>query len=472
MFFAWALYGLFGYSAIEALYKGDAPGLLGKFMAGRSTTPLVNYLREADRMMIENTFGALALVLFLLLMRVNRLMPVYVCVSALLLVPVSFGFVEAYPSLAHTFHLDAVDYFGYKDCFIPDAVLVYRGRPFLNANFYESHNPHDYGMEAPRAMGHWVTDDEGFRNNTSTGLSDIVIVSDGMLNTGRNYEDTFSKRLQNHLAGLPVRSLSISGHGPLQYVQVMQTYGVKRKPKVAIFGFNEGNDIQEINKYIQWKSGSSQNLTGGYEVGIVSLLQRFSTAESETLRYLRHQSLELAETVLLKPLGHDAYFRSLSQDVAYVRLSTNQPFPIVFIDKQDTRSTEAIQKTENWQELRQLLLKFRTTCVEHAIVPTVMFVPTSAHIYAEYSTDQSGTNWLEIRDQQIRAKTNLENAVERLSDELGISFVSLTPAFELAAKNGRQLYDSFSVHLNSEGTELAATCVSHGLASVVRSQRH
>ena len=86
-----------------------------------------------------------------------------------------------------------------------------------------------------------------------------------------------------------------------------------------------------------------------------------------------------------------------------------------------TRSTQAIEQTDNWQELRRLLLKFRTICVEHAIVPALLFIPTSAHIYAEYSTDQSGTNWLEIRGEQIRAKRNLENAIVGLSDELGIS---------------------------------------------------
>src|SRR5262245_46408009 len=89
--FAWALYALFGYGVIKALYNGDAPAFLGKFMAGRSTTPLVSYLREADRMMIENTFRASALLLFLLLLRVNRMAPVYVCVFALLLILVSFG---------------------------------------------------------------------------------------------------------------------------------------------------------------------------------------------------------------------------------------------------------------------------------------------------------------------------------------------------------------------------------------------
>ena len=474
---SWVLYGVFGYRAIEAMYKSESSVIVNTIMRGRSITPLEDYLRAADTLMIVSTFRVLALVIFLVLALKSPWMPLYGCASVLVVAFMTLACLEIYPPLADTLHLEAVDYYSFKKFFTPDALLVYKAKPFLYARIHESHDPHQWGVEAPLTASDWTTDGEGFRNGSSRQFSDIVIVGDGMINSGLSWEDTFSKRLESHLPGWSVKNLGIAGHGPFQYVQVFQTYGIKRKPQYAIFSFNEGNDIQDIDKYLQWKSGSSKNLTGGYESGITAPLLKFTTAYSQTLKYLRHESWLLAETALLKTFGHDAYFRSLSEDLASVRLPTNRTFPIAFIDKQNAQSSDEIQRTENWKDIKRLLLKFKKLCAEHGIVPIVLFIPTAAHIYAEYSTDQSGANWLKIRDQQIGAKANLETAIARLSGDLGIEYMSLTPAFESAARNGLQLFDSFSVHMTSRGTEVAGAYVarvlqSKTIANPVRPRKH
>jgi hypothetical protein len=86
-----------------------------------------------------------------------------------------------------------------------------------------------------------------------------------------------------------------------------------------------------------------------------------------------------------------------------------------------------------------------------------MYIPTGAHIYAPYSTDQSGKNWLQIRDQQIGAIMNTEEAITRLARELKIELISLTPIFETGARQGKLLYYQLDPHWNSEGRELAAS---------------
>jgi hypothetical protein len=149
----------------------------------------------------------------------------------------------------------------------------------------------------------------------------------------------------------------------------------------------------------------------------------------------------------------------LAGDLAWVRLPTQTTFPIVFVDRQQTQSADEIQGTQNWNQIRSVLSRFRTLCAEHEISPVILFVPTAAHIYAQYSTEQSGAAWLQTRDEQIRAKENLETAVARLSGELGMRFVSLTGPFEHAAKNGAVLYDSFSVHLAPRGTDIGGAYV-------------
>jgi len=474
---SWVLYGMFGYRAIEAIYKSESSLVVNMIMRGRSITPLQDYLKGADTLMLVGTLRAFAIIIFLVLALKSPWMPLYAGVSVLLMVFIIYGSIEIYPPLADMLHLNGVDYYSYRKIFTPDPLLVYKMKPFLHFHTHESHDPLRWGVEAPRTASDWTTDEEGFRNGGGSQFSDIVIVGDGMINSGLSWEDTFSKRLESHLPGWSVRNLGISGHGPFQYVEVLQTYGIKRKPQYAILSFNEGNDIQDIGKYLQWKSGSSRNLTGGYESGITTPLLKFTTAFSQTFKYLQDESWLLAETALLKPFGHDAYFRSLPADLASVRLPTNRTFPIAFIDKQNTQSSGEIQKTENWKEFKALLIKFKKICVEHRIAPIILFIPTAAHIYAEHSTDQSGANWLKIRDQQIGAKANLETAIVRLSGDLSIKYLSLTPAFQTAARSGLQLFDSFSVHMTSQGTEVGGAYVARALqsetiADAVKTRKH
>jgi hypothetical protein len=170
---------------------------------------------------------------------------------------------------------------------------------------------------------------------------------------------------------------------------------------------------------------------------------------------------------LRKTLSDHNHFQSLAGNLATVRLPTNLTFRIAFIDIAGPQSSDEIQETDNWSELKRLFLKFKALCVEHGIVPIILFIPTAAHIYAEYSTDQSGVNWLRTRNQQIRVKKNLENAIVQLSNNLNIKYVSLTPAFESAAKNGLQLFDSFSVHMTLQGTEVAGAYVARTLQDSV-----
>src|SRR5262249_34135778 len=123
------------------------------------------------------------------------------------------------------------------------------------------------------------------------------------------------------------------------------------------------------------------------------------------------------------------------------------------------RSTQDLLQSEELGELRNILTEFKRICVENNIVPIFMYIPIAAHIYAEYSTESSGANWLKIRQEQIAIKANTEDAVLRLVEDVDIAFIDLTPVFESAAKDGKLLYYPFDSHWNSEGRAVAATVV-------------
>jgi hypothetical protein len=107
----------------------------------------------------------------------------------------------------------------------------------------------------------------------------------------------------------------------------------------------------------------------------------------------------------------------------------------------------------------------RKACDENGISLIVMYIPAAAHIYAEYSTKQSGENWLQMRDEQIHAKNNTEEAMRHVVEELDIEMMSLTPVLEEAARQGKLLYYPLDPHWNPEGTEIAARYVAETLKS-------
>ena len=63
------------------------------------------------------------------------------------------------------------------------------------------------------------------------------------------------------LGGLTVVNLGKSGYGPFQYLEVFRRFGINKRPKYALFGFYEGNDISDITSYLNWKSNEDGHQT-------------------------------------------------------------------------------------------------------------------------------------------------------------------------------------------------------------------
>lgn len=450
MVVVWLLYGLVGHRIVAYAYGSGSP-IVDRLMSGRAGTPLQAYLDRADAVMLMATLrGILVLALLALLKRPAALRRVSLSCAVVILVAVVA--LEVKPSLAYAVGLDSVNYYMYQNILVPDAEFIYRSRPLLHTAIRESGDARLFGVNSPRAMSEWTTDEEGFRNASAVPSCEVVLIGDGMLNSGRTLSETFGSNAGKHL-GRCVANLGVSGHGPFQYVRTFERYGVPKRPAYAVFAFNEGNDIQDIDKFNAWTARSATSFWGGYEIAITNPFVRLQLAARQTLQRVRYELWFRAAGLAFR---HSGAAHPRAAELAWIRLPTQSVVPMVFVDRQQTQSTDEIQRTQNWQQIRSLLVRFGTVCARHDISPVILFIPTAAHIYAQYSTKESGTEWLMMRDEQIRARENLETAVARLSGELGMRFVSLTGPFEEAAKNGAVLYDSFSVHLTPQGTDIGA----------------
>jgi hypothetical protein len=460
---AWILYSLFGHFFIETLYKSEPIGIMKKIMASRSVTPLQRYYQEADRLMVVGTSWVVAGFLVLAILIRKPLGAVLVCCSLLFSFSVLFLSVELFPSLVDLFHLDSIDYYAYRENYIADDKLVYRERPLVStklSNFRGAAYSPVYNIPVLPRIIDWSTDEQGFRNSHTTKSADIAVLGDSFMEYGDNEADTFGKRLEKKLPGLVVVNLGKSGYGPFQYLEVLKNYGIDKKPKDVLFGFYEGNDLKDIEAYLEWKKGHRKGDYGEIHAALTgNLLQRYTMALRGTIRSIGRQTSLLVNLGISKIWQRRGY---IHPRVIVVKLG-NEIYRMLFVPELGEKPIEELLRTAEVKKLRMILRDFKILCEKHSIDPTILYIPSVSNIYAGYSTMESGSSWLGRRQGQIRAKKNLEQTVVNLSQELGLELINLSPVYEAAAQEGKMLYYALDSHWNAEGREVAATFVAEML---------
>jgi len=431
-------------------------------MKGRTSTSLEDYYAEASRIMwiisfrIVIAYIVVAILVYLgLFKKITYFILFFMLYSFLL-----FSLLELFPSFTKYLGLHRIAYYAYKDNFIPDDTLVFREKPlkqYKTSNFQGDKYSPLYHTEVPPLTMSGSTDIDGFSHNSSTGSSDVIVIGDSYIAFGLNEADSFGSRLER-LSGLTVANLGVGGYGPFQYLEVLKRYGLKRQPKYALFSFFEGNDISDIRNYLLWKNGASYNsLPIGYRSSSnYFILRRYVFALTDILSYLGENLKKKIGQFFSNENSQYSGEREINPDLALLHLG-NENHKVLFFYK--IKINKDLLNSEEGVELRKVLMEFKSVCIENHIAPIVVYIPIAAHIYAEYSTSESGTNWLKIRGEQIAAKANMENAMTHLVQELRIAFIDLVPAFEAAAQDGKLLYYPFDTHWNSEGRAVAAAYV-------------
>jgi SGNH hydrolase-like domain, acetyltransferase AlgX len=374
------------------------------------------------------------------------------------------------PHLIKTFHLHVISpYYAYKANYIYDEQLLFRERPFnqsVTVGFRGVNYSPIYGIDVPPMTIEWKTDEDGFRNSHKTDSADIVVLGDSYMEYGQNESDTFPGRLQGKLPGLTVVNLGKSGYGPFQYVETLKRFGLKYKPRYALFAFYEGNDFHDIRSYLRWKSnremGPGRSMS--YIAAQKSFFGRYWLALTTTVRQVNELAFVAVQVALDKnPLIRDKK-SDIHPDLALLDLGDGKPHKINLAET-STLLPNVMVEEENRLGLERILHDFKNISLSQQIIPIVLYVPSPAHVYAQFSTEGSGGKWLAIRDREIRTKENAEEAVARLVSAMGIDFISLSPMLEGAASHGRLLYLELDPHWNSEGRELAAAFVANTLKS-------
>ena len=119
------------------------------------------------------------------------------------------------------------------------------------------------------------------------------------------------------------------------------------------------------------------------------LFGRYWLALQTTARHINEAAVDWVQAELDKNplLGEERY--RIHPDLALLDLGDGKLEKINIADG-FTRWHDAMVEQENWVALENILREFRDVCAAHQITPIVLYVPSSSHIYAQFSTSASG----------------------------------------------------------------------------------
>jgi SGNH hydrolase-like domain, acetyltransferase AlgX len=461
---SWLAYGLWGPSVLEGLYRSDSRWVAERIMQHRHRTPLEAYQQKADRVMVYATYWAIGVYVVLALFVAKPLGAVLIGASCLVTFSGLFLALELFPALVEALPLEMINYYAHRKNYLADATLIYREKPLLNrrlANFRGSRYSPVYNIEVDPTTVEWMTDQEGFRNSRTAAVADLILVGDSWVEYGDDEADTFGKRLEGHLAGLTVTNLGKAGYGPHQYLEVFKRYGISKKPKYALFCFFEGNDLEDMQDYTAWTAGSRQGFYGNaYAALTESLPKRYIMALKDTLNYLT-QTIQLLIDLTVSELWQQRGF--IHPDIAVVNIGNKLYRMVLAFKVKNPKSVDELWGSDQINELRAILSDFKALAEQHQIIPVVVYFPAITHIYAPYSTPDSGTRWNSLREKQISVNDNIETVVGRLTTALNVALINLTPIFAEATQAGHVLYYALDSHWNADGREVAAAFVAKQL---------
>jgi hypothetical protein len=276
-------------------------------------------------------------------------------------------------------------------------------------------------------------DRNGFRNPRPLSRADIVVLGDSFIEGGLVAADDLMTTTLGQILDCTVANLGQSAYGPQQELAVLKRFAAPMHPKLCIWTFYEGNDLDDIERYEQLtRSG------GPADFG--------STLRD---RSFGRNALRALSRVLGRVLAPD---------------ETDQAPCGIFQDRDGRKSTLFFRDRGAALSLRELaaldkvgavLTAAHGACKAHGVRLLVVFAPGKFRVYKDHCTfhrDNPCARWvLDDLPERLRAR------VAAISSAIG--FLDLTPVLKAEAARGRLVYFADDTHWSAEGHQAAGRAV-------------
>ena len=232
-------------------------------------------------------------------------------------------------------------------------------------------------------------------------------------------------------------NLGNSGYGPQQELAVLKRFGLPLRPEVVVWAFFEGNDLSNMEEYLErpreWPA-------------------QHAVWQDFWFRSLSRNLLAL-------------YFRSQNECVPNARI---QEYRAEFSDENNSSSpvffapSEVVSYPEETvREVQSYLREAYELCRDRHIRFMVVFVPEKYRVYHDLSNVRLSTD--ELRSWTVH---DLPRLLRRLLADLSpdIEYIDLTPALKAESRKGIATYLPDDTHWTADGHRVAAEAIHRALA--------
>jgi hypothetical protein len=276
-------------------------------------------------------------------------------------------------------------------------------------------------------------DGNGFRNACNLSAAEVVVLGDSFVEGGLIAAEDLMTATLGRLLGRTVANLGQSAYGPQQELAVLKRYAAPLHPKLCIWTFYEGNDLDDAARYEQLRPRG-----GGLAVGSTPWERSFGRNALWAL------SDRLGRFLAPDPADRAPQGTFQSDDDRRVQL---------FFHNRGTQDSR--QELVALDKVLSILRAAHAVCAMNQTALVVVFVPEKFRVYKDYCTFRPGnpcSGWgLDDLPAQIGRR------VTALDPRIG--FLDLTPALSAESARGQLLYFTDDTHWSAKGHEVAGRAI-------------
>jgi hypothetical protein len=288
-------------------------------------------------------------------------------------------------------------------------------------------------------------DRNGFRNPADLPRADVVVLGDSFIEGLQvTATDLVTAQLADRLQASVV-NLGRTGYGPQQELHVLRRYGLGLRPKVCVWAFYEGNDLQDVATYDDERHRACQGKPDSF-------------SREWYYRSLMRNGLDYLLRNWLRPDPTSPASRQAGRFVARF----GRPVDIYFSCgvHEGAALPAARSDSAELRHTRSILAEAHAACRGAGIDLVVAFVPAKFRVYRDFCTFEANSPCRSWDVDDLPAA--LKHAVAAISDEIG--FLDLTTRLRAEAAAGSLPYLTDDTHWSSEGHRAAADALADFLA--------
>lgn len=293
---------------------------------------------------------------------------------------------------------------------------------------------------------------------------DVIALGDSFTwCTAVRAEEAWPARLQA-MSGLSTYNTGMSGRGLYEYLQILQHFGLPKRPDIVVMAVYEGNDFRDAHRFHRARAGDQE--AGEQFVCTFSWKALCRVHERLDGSFLRRGSYAYN---LISGAVHALSYSATKDEIDFryeVRFSDGDTLEF----NSENGDRDEVQYAR-WLVEGQLstglfdeaLEEMMALSAQHGFKPVVVYVPSAYTAYVEQSSFEDPAV-----ETVLRAYSGiLRDYFADQAGRLGYVYVDATPAIQEASQvlsSSDRLYFRSNVHLTQQGHEVVARALFEALS--------